>query len=453
MSPASFKFTKERLLALPTPAPGARATYRDTEAGGLELRVSGTGAKSFSWYRRIKNGQPERVTLGRFPEVTVQQARAEADRLNAARVAGDSPAATRRTRRQEQTFAELFGEYIQRHAKAHKKTWKEDQQRFDQYLASSLGRHRLSAVTRDMISKLHADITSAGHPVVANRVLALVSSVFGRAIEWSRLEVNPAKGVRRNRETSRDRFLRSDELPRFFASVNQEPNEVLRDAFLMMLFTGARRANVLAMAWEEIDDATGTWRIPDTKNGEPLVVPLTAPAVSILAQRRDMGVNSRFVFPGYGDTGHVVEPRKAWVRIFDRDELAHIRAKVQTAGCGEAELSELSSGTLEQQLDQARKLADSMKVDRSDCRLPQTRIHDLRRTMGSWQANTGASLAVIGKSLGHKNRATTDIYARLQVDPVREAMGTAAAAMLSAGQIVPKFTPASSPSTEPEEKS
>ncbi|HRB21977.1 MAG TPA: tyrosine-type recombinase/integrase, partial [Nitrosomonas sp.] len=61
------------------------------------------------------------------------------------------------------------------------------------------------------------------------------------------------------------------------------------------------------------------------------------------------------------------------------------------------------------------------------------RLHDLRRTLGSWQAKTGASLAIIGKSLNHKNQNTTAIYARLDLDPVRDSVNTATSAMLAAG--------------------
>jgi hypothetical protein len=64
--------------------------------------------------------------------------------------------------------------------------------------------------------------------------------------------------------------------------------------------------------------------------------------------------------------------------------------------------------------------------------LEKANLADLRRTIGSWQAKTGASLAIIGKSLNHKNPATTAIYARLDLDPVREAMQRATSAMLAA---------------------
>ncbi len=63
------------------------------------------------------------------------------------------------------------------------------------------------------------------------------------------------------------------------------------------------------------------------------------------------------------------------------------------------------------------------------------RIHDLRRTLGSWQAKTGASMAIIGKSLNHKSQSTTAIYARLDLDPVRRSVNTSTSAMMAAAGV------------------
>jgi site-specific recombinase XerD len=141
----------------------------------------------------------------------------------------------------------LFSQYIQRHAKLHKRTWAEDVQRFEQYLESPLGRKKLGTVNRQVVAAVHSNITMAGHPVVANRVLALVSSIFGWAVSAGLMENNPVRGIKRNREKSRDRFLQSNELPRFFEALAEEENETMRDYFLLSLLTGARRANMLSM--------------------------------------------------------------------------------------------------------------------------------------------------------------------------------------------------------------
>ncbi|WP_298624909.1 site-specific integrase [uncultured Zoogloea sp.] len=385
---ATLNFTKTALEALPLPAAGARVEYQDSKTPGLRLRVTSSGVKTFCIFKRTKGGQPERITLGRFPELTVELARKEAAKVLATIASGANPAETKRALRAEHTFGDLFQQYMERHARPRKATANEDEQRYTQYLLKPLGSKRLSQVTRQQIATIHSDITRDGHPAVANRVLALVSSVFGRGVEWGITQVNPALGIRRNPEKSRDRFLQTDELPRFFAALEEETNPMLRDFFLVALLTGARRANVLAMRWDEVSLSEGVWRVPNTKNNTPQNVPLTGEVLRILKERKANSTASEaeFVFPGTGKTGHLVEPRKGWERVLERAGLQNLR------------------------------------------------IHDLRRTLGSWQAKTGASLTVIGKSLNHKSHLTTTIYARLDMDPVRDSVEKATEAMLQAGK-------------------
>ena len=102
------------------------------------------------------------------------------------------------------------------------------------------------------MAAIHSAITGAGHPAVANRVKALLSSVFGKAVKWGYLDINPAKGIESNSEQSRDRFLQPGELPRLFAALDGEPSATFRDYFLMALLTGARRDNVRTMRWSDV---------------------------------------------------------------------------------------------------------------------------------------------------------------------------------------------------------
>jgi integrase len=319
--------------------------------------------------------------------LSIEQARGKASELNAAIANGANPAEIKRGRVVELVFSELFNQYIERHAKIHKKTWTEDQQRYNQYLAKPLGKKKLSSIDRKLIASLHSNVTIAGHPTVANRVIALVSSVYGWALSagvWE--QNNPARGVKKNQEKSRDRFIQGDELPRFFQAVSEELNVSMRDYFLLALLTGARKANLLGMKWENISFERAEWRIEETKNGTPQTVTLSPEAVQILYSRKPIEP-AIFVFPSERSsaTGHIQNPKKAWARVLERAGLTNLR------------------------------------------------IHDLRRTLGSWQAKSGASLAIIGKSLNHKNQNTTAIYARLDLDPIRDSVNTATSAMLAAG--------------------
>jgi integrase len=188
---------------------------------------------------------------------------------------------------------------------------------------------------------------------------------------------------------------------------------------------------MLAMRWNQIEFAEGIWRIPETKNGTPQNVTLSPEALEILNVRTE-SAEGAFVFPGDGKSKHLVEPKKGWQRIFDRDELTQLAARVQDTG---RKFIVSDGETLSDALERARKLAKKMKIDCEGCRIDDLHIHDLRRTLGSWQAKQGASLAIIGKSLNHKSLQATAIYARLDLDPVRASVNTATAAMLEAAGI------------------
>lgn len=377
-----INFTKAILDTLPIPDAGKRDTYHDAKASGLQLRVSHTGVKTFSVFKRIKRGEPERVTLGRYPEMTIDQARRKALEISLSISEGNDPAAVRRLQRAEMTFDELFKEYMERHSKLRKKTWDEDEEKYRNHIAPVLGKKQLSAIGKSDIAHLHGKITKAGHSTAANRVLALLSSVFGWAQSIDIYDRNPAKGIPRNREKSRDRFIHGDELPRFFQALSEELNTTVRDYVLISLLTGARKSNVCEMRWRDINFDSAEWRIDETKNGTPQTVVLSPEAIHVLKSR--YRGDAVFVFPGSGKSGHLEEPKKGWKRILDRAGINDLR------------------------------------------------IHDLRRTLGSWQAKTGASLAIIGKSLNHKNQNTTAIYARLDLDPVRESVNAATSAILNA---------------------
>lgn len=376
-----INFTKIIIESLPLPQPGKRDIYHDTKTLGLQLRV--TSVKTFFINRRIKGGSPERITLGRYPDMTIEQARKKTKEIIHDIAEGKNPAEIKRGKKAELTFIELFDEYLQRHSKPNKKTWDEDVEKFQNHIEKPIGRMKLSSISRTEIALIHSNISKKRHFTAANRTLALISSIYGWAISAGLWNSNPALGIRRNKEKSRDRFIQGDELPRFFEAVAKEENEAIRDYVLMSLLTGARRSNVLSMRWKDINFNRAEWRIEETKNGTPQTVALSPEALEILRSRRPSD-SAVFVFPGSGKAGHLMEPKKGWKRILERAGIDNLR------------------------------------------------IHDLRRTLGSWQAKTGASLAIIGKSLNHKNQNTTAIYARLDLDPVRASVNKATSAMLTA---------------------
>ena len=379
-----INFTKATLLALPLPPAGKREAFHDLKTNGQQIRTTSGGVKTFSVFRWVKGSRrPERVTLGRFPDISVEKARTMAAEINATIAKGDNPADAMRKFKGELTLGGLFLDYLERHAKVHKKSWIEDQRQFDRYMKKFSGR-KLSSFQPSDFQRLHHKIGEKNGVYAANRLLSLLRAMFNRAKDWGIWNKdNPTQGIKKFKEKSRDRFLQSDELPKFFQALQEEENGAMRDYFLVSLLTGARRANVLSMRWVDVNFERKEWRIDETKSGDSQTVPLTPEVTNILQERKKVA-DSIFVFPGKGKSGHMVEPKFSWKRILTRAGLQDLR------------------------------------------------IHDLRRTLGSWQAASGSSLPIIGKSLNHKNASTTTIYARIDLDPVRKSVETANEAIMKA---------------------
>ncbi len=391
-----FKFSKTSLSGFPLPARGKRLTIYDTEVQRLALRMTHLGARTFYVVKR-SGTSVSWLKIGSFPEVTVEQARAAAQKILGEFALGQNPAAVRRAFKAEPTVTEFFEEYGHRHGEK-KLSWKEDKQRFRDYLQPTLGSRKLSEIKRDKVSLALSAAENAGKaPATVRQIRALASIIFNKAIEWGYLETNPVTGLKVNGSVvQRDRFLDADELPRFFTALEEEPSLVMRHFILMALLTGARRENVQAMHWREIDLISATWKIKRTKNGQPQNVILTPTAIDILKLREEE-TNGGFVFPSFSESGHITDPKKALIRVLDHAGIPY-----------------------------GRKVENGVT------------LHDLRRTLGSWQASTGASLTIIGKSLNHKSISATQIYARVGDDPVRRSVNTATDAMLEAAGLKEK---------------
>ncbi len=361
-----------------TPYPSAGQVFiRDTELPGFALRVT-KGRKSFVLEKRIR-GRMRRLTIGPYGPLTVDEARKIANAQIGAVARGEDPAQARQDRMREPKFADLVELYLQRHA-PHKRSARDDRGMLETHL-KGLWTRKLTDISRQDVAKLHATIGKTA-PYRANRALALLRKMFNLARDWGLHHgENPATRIQFFREESRDRFVQPEELPRLFAAIAEEPNVYLRAAFLTALLTGARCQEVLTMQWQDLSLERAEWRIPQTKAGRPHLLPLPRPLVALLRQLPRMA-SCPYVFPGRNGREPLVNINRAWDRI------------------------------------------------RTKAGIPDVRIHDLRRTVGSWLAGSGESLTLIGKVLNHRDVTTTAIYARLNLDPVRQALERQASKML-----------------------
>jgi integrase len=440
-----FKLTKTALATLRLPESGKRMTVYDTETPKLAARITASGTKTFYVVKR-SGASMAWVRLGVFPDMTVEKARIEAALILGEFASGANPAKARRSLRGEPTFADIFEKFlVERKKRDGTHLSEKTKVNYRDVLRIYLGpikNSKLSDIARSEIKTIHNKATKISHSQ-ADRAVILVSSVFNFAADLELFEgTNPASRIQKNPASERDRFAQADELPHLFAAITESS---LCDFFLLSLLTGARRSNVQEMSWRDIDLEAGIWRLDMTKNGTPQNVSLSPEAIAILEARKHMAKKSPFVFPSTSKTGHLVEPKTAWATIRRRASVYRILELLHADG----NLSEEERNYAYRLLAEApakadkryRAIADAQQIDSATYDMADLRIHDLRRTLGSWQAKCGASLAIIGKSLNHKDLESTRIYARLDLDPVRQSVNTATQAMLNAAKFKVGATP------------
>jgi integrase len=378
----AIAFTCQRLNSIVPPKKG-REYYRDTRTTGLLFVVTANNSRSFYFAKRI-DGKPTRIKIGNYPDTTIETARRTAHRFLGEVAQGHNPYLEIKKRTKTPTLKALFHYWLEAHAKKHKKTWKTDIRVFEKY-TQGLQSKPVNLITKAEATLWHQNIGNNHGKYQANRALQLVHSLFRVADQLGYTGGNPFTGVRWFPEPPRERFIQANEFLRFYEAVNQE-EPLWRDLFLVSLFTGQRRNNVCRIQWTDIDLENGLWFVAGEtlKNGEPLVVVLSNYVLEIFKERyTHPEKHDKWVFPSPRSTSsNPCTPRAAWERIRARSGLTDLR------------------------------------------------IHDLRRTFGSWQAINGTSLLVIGKALGHKSQRSTEIYARLIIDPVRESVEKATQKML-----------------------
>jgi integrase len=376
--------TKHSIEHAKLPEPGRKERFiRDDVVRGLGLRVTASGAKSFVFEARIK-GRPRRLTLAPWPDLTVVLARQRAIEIRAAMARGEDPIAGAEAARRELTFEGLKTSYLERHARPHKRSAWQDENTLRRYVPTSWNGRRVSDVTRADIARLHSKIGGAHGRYAANRMLALLRTMFNLARAWQLFNGdNPAQGLKQFKEQKRERYLKPEELQKVNTALLDEPDWRWRTYFPLCLMLGTRKSELLAMRWTDVDLSARTWRIPETKVGNSHLLPLPGPAATMLETLPSRG-QSEWVFPSReSKAGHIVEPAKAWQRI------------------------------------------------RKSAGVPDVRIHDLRHTLASWLVAEGFNLPLIARALNHTQVSTTNRYAHLALDPVRAALEQTAALMVS----------------------
>ena len=309
---------------------------------------------------------------------------------------GGDPLAELENERAAPTVADLIARFEEEHLPRLRVSSQADYKRMiANHIRPHFGRHtKVADVRFEDIERLHRRITAAGHLHRANRVMAVLSKMFALAIRWRMRADNPVQGIQRNTEHHRRRYLSADELVRLTKALAEYPDQQAANIVRILLLTGARRGEVLGMRWADVDLTAGKWsKLPSsTKQKEHHEVPLNAPARQLLAEILEAQTSKRGAAPD-------VRISRPWRQRPRRQLKRPWRQLCRAAG------------------------------------ITGLRIHDLRHSYASQLVSGGASLPLIGALLGHSNPVTTQRYAHLHHDPMREATERVGAAILAAGQL------------------
>jgi integrase len=335
-----MKLTAQAVARLRHEGPLPFRDVKDDGARGLYLRILKSGEKR--WVLRFKiPGRTRVATFDDASEIGLAEARAKASAWRALVRAGRDPAAEERRKaaadRRLPTVEAFAREYIERHAKPNKRSWREDERLLRHDVLPTIGDLRIDAVARrDIVVMLDA-IRDRGADVAANRALAVTRRLFAFAVERGVIEASPIVGFRASRETPRARTLSDDEIRLLWAgtapgSPNIEPST--RMALRLLMLTGARANEVCGAASDEIVAGTAEWVIPAarTKNGREHGVPLSDPAMAIVAEAAALRQGD-WLLPAARGAGHLTPSGvlHAVQRILDGDVTTHdLRRTVAT---------------------------------------------------------------------------------------------------------------------------
>ena len=362
----------------------------DSEIKGFGVRVSPLGTKTY-FYKYLNESKIQRkYKIGRHGVFAATEARKVAKEAAARVSLGEDPGGERKERKQKaceeranlKTVKDLCEHYMRVHAEHEKRpsTLKEDKHRIRSYILPHFGNKPLEELTLNGLEEWRLKMKE--RPGQANKVLSLLSAMFGQAMRWGWCEKNPVKGVGRYPENKQERYLNQEEMGRLMVALDAHKGYPAADALRLIVLTGARKGEALNATWGQFNLKSGIWTKPShmTKQKKTEHLPLSVETLGFIEKLYERATEEQetvdqnsYVFPGALEGEPLKNINKFWSKI-----------------CREAHLKSV-------------------------------RIHDLRHTYASYLVSSGLSLPIIGKLLGHTQAGTTHRYAHLANETLREA--------------------------------
>ncbi|CAN5213103.1 site-specific integrase [soil metagenome] len=361
----------------------------DAEVRGFGLRVTATGTRTFIFLFRVNRTEQGRITIGRYPSMTVEQARKIACVHRVTVDQGRNPSRERKGAREAATLSDLAVHYCdvygpQRGLKP--QTISDARRLLNRYALPRFGRRKVLDITVGDIRSIHNDTREKVSRYQANKLRAVLSRMFTLAIQNEWRTDNPCRGVEKFQEDQRWNHLSLAQVNALLDACDRYNDQHTADGVRLLLYTGARLREVTKATWDQFDLEEGLWIKPSSHTKTKLVhrLQLAPMTVEMLQRMRFERPDSPFLFPGRDGTKPRVDLKRPWERILEAADIGHHRR------------------------------------------------HDLRRTTATFMLSTGSDLMTVGKSLGHTQASTTMRYASLIGTAQRDGI-TRATALMRAG--------------------
>jgi integrase len=358
----------------------AKENYYDTAITGFILEVRSTGGKTYALRYKDDHGRQIQHKIGDAKSITFDKAKNAAKVLRSKVVLGEDPSENRRVKRLVPTLAEFTADRFLPFIQSYKRSYRNDESFLRNHILPKFGALRLDEIGQQAIIDFHHSMKVKGYSLgMANKEVILLKYMFNLAIKWSipGVKVNPAVGVKLYKETARERYLTADETQRLLSALEKSRSVQLKYIVSLLLLLGCRKRELLDSRWSDFDSERRNWRIPMSKSGKARHVPLSMAAIEILSQL-PRWEGCPYVIPNPRTLLPFVQIQRPW--------------------------------------DNVRKAAG----------LPDVRIHDLRHSMASNMVNSGQSLFLVSKVLGHTTLRMTERYAHLNQETLLAAVDAAA---------------------------
>ena len=362
--------------------PGKKKTdWYDETITGFVLECRSTGGKTYYLRYEDAAGRQRQFKIGRYQDVSIAAARKAAQRLRSDVVLGGDPGAKKAEAKSIPLYRELAEDHLA-NAKLHQRSYRDTEMYMRRHILPKWGKVRLTDIDTRAVAQWLSEKQAEGFaPATVEKIRVIFGRSFVLGSGWGvpGCDKNPTRGIpRKPLNNARERFLTAEEAARLRLAVAESQNPQLQHIVGLLLLTGARVRELLDARWEHVDVERKAWFIPTSKTGKSRYVPLSGPALAIVAGLpRYKGCP--WLVPNPETLKPFVSIRHGWLR--------------------------------------ATRVA----------RLPGLRIHDLRHSAASFMVNNGVDLFAVGKVLGHASYQSTQRYSHLANDTLLKAVEAGAA--------------------------